>query len=34
MSLFINDHKQVLDKIFQSGQGDIFHRFFTFIERK
>ena len=34
ISFFINDHKEVLDKIFQSGQGDIFHRFFAFIERK
>ena len=34
MSFFINDHKQVLDKIFQSGKGDIFHRFFTFIEKR
>tara|TARA_B100000886_G_C20396192_1_gene480473 strand:+ start:337 stop:1341 length:1005 start_codon:yes stop_codon:yes gene_type:complete len=34
ISLFINDHKHVLDRVFQSGQGDIFHRFFAFIEKK
>jgi len=34
MSLFIKEQKQILDKVFKSGKGDLFHRFFAYIEKK